>query len=80
MIVSLIDKVTPRLTQELDGRLSGMVLEPREGAVNSDALACSTSLILRNGGVSLGSANYSEISSTFCLRISHELLNKVHMS
>ena len=80
VIVSLIDKVTPRLAQELEGRLSRVVLGPREGAVNSDAPACSTSSILRSGGVSLNLSNYSENCDSFKIKISHELLNKAHMS
>jgi len=82
VVVSLIDKVTPRLAQELDGRLARVVLGPREGAVNPDAPACSTSSIRKINGVGLNLANYPENNNpdSFKITIPHELLNKARMS
>ena len=79
VIVSLEDRTKLNIDQGLANRLDGAVRGPREGAVNPDAPACSTSSNIKLADSISFIQTESNSFKTFSAILPHNLLDRRHM-
>ena len=79
VVISLIDRTTPKPTEGLGNRLGKTLARTREGAVNPAAPACSSTFDTLKLGELTSTANSTAILFKMSFILAHDLLRRTHL-